>query len=71
MHPDEGDRPWNLREEVRRGHTVARLLRAESDVLALAHDALNGLPPEDRDKLHLAATLLGEVSVRRGTPSPD
>lgn len=47
--------------EIDRAELLARLMRAQTDLLILAGD--NRVPKEDRDKLRLAADVAGEVRL--------
>lgn len=57
-------RPAQIRlSEVDRALLVARLLRVTTDLLVLAGDV--AVPKDERDKLRLAATVVGEVNLPR------
>ena len=47
--------------EIDRTMILARLMRVQTDLLILAGDM--SVPAEERDKLRLAATVVGEVNL--------
>lgn len=55
-------KPHQLRlTELDRAELLARLMRAQTDLLILANDPRLGV--DDRDRLRLAASAAGEVRV--------